>query len=861
MSRKRLKGSAMDKAQPETPKGNILVVDDDLSTRETLEALLTRDGYEVRCAPDGQTSLLFAEEDPPELVLLDVRLPDIDGFQVCRRLKDTSKTRDIPVIFISGFGEVIDKIKGFEAGGIDYLTKPLHNKEVLARVKTHVTLSHLRNHLDDLLKTRSAELRAANQRLVASEKALVGRLRFEELLSDLSARFVNILTERVDAEIEHGLRQLLEFFKVDRVGLVEVSPDEASWQVTHAAVAEDVSPVPVRVKLPVSLHPWAYDKLVRMGEVVAFSSLDELPVEVHVDRQTWMQWGIRSSLNIPIIADKPVIHIMAINSTKKERVWPEEFIPRLRLLGEIFVLALERAQMRLRLEVRLRFEALISGLSARFVNLTLEEIDSEINNGLRSITEFFDADRCTIGLFSEDRTLLMRAFEYHAEGTEAAAESISKEQLPWYIEQLLEGNPVVMNSVKDLPQAAEKERRLCLATGMKSVLSVPLVSGGKTLASCALVSARTERTWPQGLVHRFRAVGEVFANAIAYKQMQQQLQESYQEIQELKQRLEKENVFLRREVKLLSTPAEMVGESGAIKRVLAQAEKVAPTDSTVLIFGETGVGKELVARHIHNLSRRKDRALVTVNCASLPPSLIESEIFGRERGAYTGALTRMAGRFEAADGSTLLLDEIGELPYDLQSKLLRVLEQGRFERLGSTKTIQADVRLIAATNRDLAGEVSRGKFRSDLYYRLNVFPINIPPLRERLEDVPALVWTFVREFEKRLGTRIHSIPKKSMESLQQYPWPGNIRELKNVVEHAMIVCDGTVLAVAPPVTAFLEEAPSTTLEDIERRHILGVLERTGWRISGKNGAAELLGMKRTTLQAKIKTLGITRSCS
>jgi formate hydrogenlyase transcriptional activator len=293
--------------------------------------------------------------------------------------------------------------------------------------------------------------------------------------------------------------------------------------------------------------------------------------------------------------------------------------------------------------------------------------------------------------------------------------------------------------------------------------------------------------------------------------------------------------------------------------VLTKTEKVAPTDTTVLILGETGTGKELVARLIHNLSRRKDRPLVTVNCASLPPTLIESEIFGRERGAYTGALTRMVGRFETADRSTLFLDEIGELPYDLQSKLLRVLEEGKFERLGSGKTIRADVRLIAATNRDLATEVLNGNFRSDLYYRLNVFPIKIAPLRERLEDIPSLVWTFVREYEKKLGKRIESISARSMESLRVYPWPGNIRELKNAVEHAMIVGEGKVLTVTPPpATAASEENTASTLEEVERSHILRILEKTGWRLAGKDGAAEILGMKRTTLQARMRALGISR---
>ena len=276
-------------------------------------------------------------------------------------------------------------------------------------------------------------------------------------------------------------------------------------------------------------------------------------------------------------------------------------------------------------------------------------------------------------------------------------------------------------------------------------------------------------------------------------------------------------------------------------------------------LGETGTGKELLARAIHSMSTRKDRTLVMVNCASLPPTLIESELFGREKGAFTGALTRMTGRFELADGSTLFLDEIGELPLDLQSKLLRVLEQGQFERLGSSRTTKVNVRIIAATNRDIEQAVKDGTFRRDLFYRLNVFPIVIPPLRERAGDIPLLVRSIVREFQKRMGKEIESIPKKTMEALQSYSWPGNVRELRNMIEHAMILSTGKTLDVHVPKRASSETDTTGNLQDMERIHLMTVLEKTGWRISGQGGAAEVLGLKRTTLQAKMKKLGIKRS--
>jgi transcriptional regulator with GAF, ATPase, and Fis domain len=286
-------------------------------------------------------------------------------------------------------------------------------------------------------------------------------------------------------------------------------------------------------------------------------------------------------------------------------------------------------------------------------------------------------------------------------------------------------------------------------------------------------------------------------------------------------------------------------------------DQVAPTAATVLVYGETGTGKELVAQAIHNDSPRRDKLMVKVNCASLPSSLVESELFGRERGAYTGALTRQVGRFELADGSTLFLDEISELSLELQAKLLRVLQEGEFERLGSPKTIKVDVRVIAATNRNLLDEVKKGTFREDLYYRLNVFPICVPPLRERLEDVPMLVWEFVRQFNEKMGKRIHRISKKEMAAFQSYSWPGNIRELRNVIEYGAIISTGDELRVKLPENTVDGACPRLTLDEMERRHIVDILRQTGWRMKGEGGAAKILGINPATLYSRMKKLGIS----
>ncbi|CAB1080425.1 Sigma-54 dependent transcriptional regulator clustered with pyruvate formate-lyase [Olavius algarvensis Delta 1 endosymbiont] len=355
-----------------------------------------------------------------------------------------------------------------------------------------------------------------------------------------------------------------------------------------------------------------------------------------------------------------------------------------------------------------------------------------------------------------------------------------------------------------------------------------------------------------------KLLGGIAIDITELKLNQQKLQDAYNEIEQLKQKLEEENLYLREEVELRHRHEEIIGDCAPVMEMLSRAEQVAETNSTVLILGETGTGKELLARSIHKLSLRNNRQMIKVNCAALPATLIESELFGRERGAYTGAMTRQLGRFEIADGSTIFLDEIGELPLDMQAKFLRVLQEGQFERLGKAETISVNVRIIASTNRDLAKAVSEGRFREDLYYRLNVFPITVPPLRDRIEDIPLLIWAFVKDFEKSMGKTIMKIPQKSIDTLQRYPWPGNIRQLRNVVENAMIISQEKILNLMPPVDPSLNSPESLELEAVERFHIVSVLEKTSWRVSGEKGAAKILALKPTTLESRMKKLGIMR---
>jgi formate hydrogenlyase transcriptional activator len=407
------------------------------------------------------------------------------------------------------------------------------------------------------------------------------------------------------------------------------------------------------------------------------------------------------------------------------------------------------------------------------------------------------------------------------------------------------------------------------AEGVQTICCVPLITQGRTFGTLNLASRR-EDAFPHQDVELLVQVATQIAiaveNALAFKQ-----------IDKLKDKLAEEKLYLEEEIRSEFNFEEIIGDSPALKRALAQVELVAPAGTAVLITGDTGTGKELIARAIHNLSPRRERTFVKINCAAIPSGLLESELFGHERGAFTGALAQKIGRFELADRGTLFLDEIADLPLELQPKLLRVLQEQEFERLGSNHTQRVDVRIVAATNGDLGKLVAERAFRSDLYYRLNVFPIHIPALRERPEDVPLLVRYFVQKFSRRLNKSVAYVPAEAMEALASYSWPGNIRELENFIERAVLLSPGKELRVTiselKPVTAADDTAADSsasstsstssaaaisTLEDAERQHILRALRQTEWRIAGAKGAAAILGMKRTTLQARMRKLGIRR---
>jgi PAS domain S-box-containing protein len=606
----------------EVPKPVILVADDEADSLKLLSEILRAEGYAVRAADSGRLALASAAAHTPDLILLDLRMPGMDGLEVCRRLKESEATRETPLMFISGASDVEQRVQGLALGAVDFVTKPFRREELVARVRAHLELGRLRADLEQEVALRTAELRASEARL-ASGAELAG-LGFYEIDFGKSAMF-----------LDDRLRDLCGFSS-DQLGLQPLK----FWE-EH-------------------VHPDDFSSVMEVRDQLLDGRLDRTSVEYRYQHP--------------------------IHGTR----WIHN----------------------------------LAGISAR------------------------DATGRAVRMYG------------------------------------------VMRDVTERRQAEEA------------------------------------------------------------------LRNSYSEIERLKDRLQAEGEYLKAEMRLTQDHGAIIGQSAAIRKLLRLVEQVAPTDSSVLLRGETGTGKELIAQAIHRLSPRRPHVMIKVNCASLPAGLVESELFGREKGAYTGAMTRQVGRFEIADGSTLFLDEIGELPLDLQSKLLRVLESGEFERLGNPRTIKVNVRVIAATNRDLAEAIKQGKFREDLYYRLNVFPVVVPPLRERADDIPLLVWAFLEEFCSRMGKKISQVPRKAMDALQRRSWPGNVRELRNVIEHAAIVTTGDTLRIPLLGEAASLAATARTLADVEREHILRVLEKTGWHIKGPNGAATELGMNPGTLYSRMKKLGI-----
>ena len=571
---------------------------------------------------------------------------------------------------------------------------------------------------------------------------------------------------------------------------------------------------------------------------------------------------IKSYCTLPLTS--PVRRIGALSFASLHRdAYSRENVEFLQLVARQVAVAVDNAlhymdaqtyQTELRKERDL-LQLLLRMNNAVVSNLELKPLFVAISKSLREVLHndytslaLHDKERNRLAIYALDfptgSGLVREAMDVPLEGSRSG-------------KAFLERRPLIIKDFSSTYYPADVSRKLS-QEGLRSGVSLPLISSQGPIATMTLASRRVDAFTESDvelLVQIAVQVAIAVENALAFQQ-----------IAELKNKLAEEKLYLEDEIRTEFNFDEIVGKSQALGRILNQIETVAATDSTVLILGETGTGKELIARAIHNLSPRKSHTFVKLNCSAIPAGLLESELFGHERGAFTGAIAQKIGRFELADGGTMFLDEVGDIPLDLQPKLLRVLQEQEFERLGSTRTIRTNVRLVAATNRDLETMVANREFRSDLYYRLNVFPIISPPLRDRLEDVPLLVRYFAQKLSRRMNKQIETIPQEALDAMMRYRWPGNIRELENFVERAVILTKGTSLNA--PVSELERESPlaeqasdsskPSTMEDAEREHILTTLRNTNWTISGPGGAAAKLGMKRTTLQSRMKKLGISR---
>jgi transcriptional regulator with GAF, ATPase, and Fis domain len=483
---------------------------------------------------------------------------------------------------------------------------------------------------------------------------------------------------------------------------------------------------------------------------------------------------------------------------------------------------------------------------------------------------FFDQEKrdwMTQFDLSEKVILWVRREEFAEQLKTLRSEPDFAEKMEYMFERWEKGKYALCPSPDKHSKKAEIMGRFMRAHGINSFVSVPIFAAVTMMGAIIIVAHSRHVVWPEDIVAKLRLFGEILVNALVRKRSEEALRSALSDVQrllsdvkQLKDQIQADYSYVIEEINLEHGFPDVVGNCQMFRQILVKVKQVAPTDASVLLFGETGTGKGVIARAIHNASTRSHRPLVQVNCAALAPSLIESELFGHEKGAFTGAVTRKIGRFEIAGGTTLFLDEIAELPLDLQAKLLRVLQEGEFERVGGTTTIKTDVRIIAATNKDLQEEVDNGRFRKDLWYRLSVFPIRVPPLRERADDIPLLFTYFVHKHETKIGKRFQPVSQKTIDVLQSYSWPGNIRELENFIERAVITSTGGNLQLEIS-SSYLPKglsAEKAKFQELEQRHFLDTLTRTGWRIEGPGGAASAMGFTPSSFRRCLRRLGIRR---
>jgi formate hydrogenlyase transcriptional activator len=652
-------------------------------------------------------------------------------------------------------------------------------------------------------------------------KDLERHLQFQSLLAELSADFVRIAVKSVDEAIQDSLRRIAENLDLDLVGLGLLTADghdfSSRYNYTRKSSVKAWEGASLMSEGPL------LTKTLLAGQPFIMHDVELLPPEGAKDRETYLRHGIRADLVIPIIANGHLCGGMGFASSRP-RQWHDNVVQGLGLIADVFANALERKRNMQALQDReeqMRLAAKAADVALWVWNIPVDTIwateEARHMYGV-SIDEVLNMERFFSCLHPEDR-----------------------DRVKSLVQKALKGDGDFQG-----------EYRIIYADGTEHwIYAMGKCQFGETGQPKRMMGASLNITDRRLSKQKLEHTNEELKTAL-------------EEIRSLKDQIQQENLYLRHEISERKG-AQIISGSLVMRDIRAQVQLVAPTPASVLITGETGSGKELLAAAIHEASPRKNRTMIRVNCAAIPAALIESELFGREKGAYTGAISKQIGRFELASGSTLFLDEVGELPLDAQAKLLRVLQEKEIERLGNPRPIKVDVRVIAATNRDLSKEVAEGRFREDLYYRLNVFPIQMPPLRDRREDIPNLVETFVHEFSRSMDKSIAGVSKTSLKALCDYDWPGNIRELRNVIERAVILAQDPILKVILPNGTRPSTKPvdsgMASMEEVERDHILHILQTCGWRIRGQGGAAQILKLNPCTLDSRMKKLGIRRPSS
>jgi PAS domain S-box-containing protein len=660
----------------------------------------------------------------------------------------------------------------------------------------------------------------SNQDNTQLQFELEQHLQFKSLLAELSANFVRVPTDMIDQEMQESLRRIAENLDLDLIALGLLTADGQDFFSRYQYAKPFMEPWLASSLMAES--PLLTQTLLA-GQTFIMQDVDTLPTECTLDRESFLHYGVRASLVFPFIVGGQLCGGIGFGSSRP-RKWSDNVVKGLGLITDVYANVLDRKRNLQALqwqEEQMRLAAESAGIGLWVWNIQQDTIWAT------------DRARDIYGVPYDDKLNLQRFL--------ACLHSEDRERVNNVIQEALQFGSDFREEYR-VVHPDGSEYWIC-ATG-----------------KCQFGDS--------GVLERMMGAS---LNITGIRRTQRELERANDELKtaleenrRLKNRIQQENIYLRNEISERQR-SQIVNGSAAMRLILTQIRQVAPTPASVLIMGETGTGKELVANAIHEASPRKDRSMIRVNCAAIPAALIESELFGREKGAYTGALSKQIGRFELADGSTLFLDEVTELPMDAQSKLLRVLQEKQMERLGNPKSIKVDVRVIAATNRNLSQEVAEGRFREDLYYRLNVFPILVPPLRDRREDIPKLVDTFIQEFAKAMDKAIDGVAKTSLQKLYDYDWPGNIRELRNVIERAVILANGPILKIALPTdvlaSAMPPKSPQTSLAEVERDHIMQVLEACGWRVRGLGGAAEILEINPSTLESRMNKLGIRRPSS